>query len=136
MKKKFVLSMLVVASLGLTIGCSSEKNEEVSVTEEQESTFNEIKKAIIDKGNGFIIDIQPRFEANDWTRVAVILDDAWYKSQQHEKERFSEKMGEIVENSLRTTGKVKEDNVVLVYMVDSHGKELAGPKITGGYKIK
>ncbi|MEH7122075.1 hypothetical protein V7127_02400 [Bacillus sp. JJ1773] len=107
---------------------------EEAVLAEQEKGFDAAIDEIINTGNGLILDVSPRYD-NEWKMVNVVVSDTWYYSADHEKERFAETLGEIVQNLVINFSKTDE-NVVMVYFVDSYGKDLATPKVFGGYDIK
>lgn len=91
---------------------------------------------LIESSEGIILGMNPAFEDNDWTAVNIKVSDAWYNSQEHEKERFAETMADATKNIIYSSGFVGKDKLITVYFYDSYNKELASPKIMGGYKIK
>lgn len=91
---------------------------------------------LINTSNGVIVNIQPHFQDGDWSSVAVTVSDAWYFSQDYEKERFAEQVGGAIQKIVTSAGRVKSGDLVSVYFYDAYGKELASPKLLGGYKIK
>ncbi|PID16825.1 hypothetical protein CSV63_02760 [Sporosarcina sp. P34] len=104
-----------------------------SVVEEKKTTdFENSILELIELSGGIITKIYPAEE--DWSIVKVVVSDTWYISADHEKERFVEQVGGTIEKYVIGAGKT--DGVVHTYFVDSYGKELATPKILGGYKIK
>lgn len=108
--------------------------DEETVKAELERVFNETIKETIKASGGVILDIQP-LDPDDWEIVYVFVSDDWYFSPHHEKERFVEQIGEALENLVINAG-MTSGNHVSVYFKDSHGKDLASPKIFGGYDIK
>ena len=123
------------------------KNGEIDIVTiaypDEETIEKEIDKLLITALNeliatsqGVIIKIQPHFEDSDWSSVAVTLSDAWYYLQEYEKERFAEQYADVIEKIIKNTGKVKSDEFVTVYYFDQYQKELAAPKVFGGYNIK
>lgn len=68
--------------------------------------------------------------------VSVTVSDTWYHSPEHDKERFAEQVSNTIKTLLISSEKVKSDDYISVYFYDTYGKELASPKLTGGYKIK
>lgn len=110
-------------------------NEE-TVKEVQNELFADAMEELISLSNGIIVNMQPHFNDGDWSSVAVTVSDAWYNSPEHEKERFAETMGDAVTTIIKNTGKVNADKNITVYFYDTYQKELASPKVLGGYKIK
>lgn len=110
--------------------------DEATVKEKQNELFFGAINELIDSSNGVLLGIQPHFEDNEWNSVAVTVSDSWYNSAEHEKERFAETIGDTVKILVINAGKVVKDANVSVYFYDSYQKELASPKILGGYKIK
>ncbi|OLS02413.1 hypothetical protein [Tissierella creatinophila] len=110
--------------------------DEATAKAKQDELFNKAITELIEASEGIIIDIRPRFEKEDWSAVSVTVSDVWYNSQEHEKERFAEQVGDTVSTLVTNGGKVEQNKPVLVYIMDTYNKELASPKITGGYKIK
>lgn len=110
--------------------------DEKTAKEIQEKLFSEAINELIEAGGGIIEGIKPRIEEDEWSMVDVVISDAWYNSPEHEKERFAEQVGETVVALIRNAGKVEANKTVMVYLVDAYNKELATPKILGGYKIK
>lgn len=106
---------------------------ETVVKEQIDKEFNKAIDEMIAVSGGVVLDIIPKSE-DDWGIVYVFVSDAWYYSPEHEKERFAEQVGAAVEQVVKGAGKT--DGSVMVYFKDSYGKELASPKILGGYKIK
>lgn len=96
------------------------------------AALNEMIKA----SNGVILKIQPHFKDGDWSSVAVTVSDSWYYSQDYEKERFAEQVGAAIQNVIKTSGLVDKNDFISVYFYDTYQKELASPKLLGGYKIK
>jgi len=114
-----------------TIAYPDETTIEAAQNELLLQTFNEMIKA----SDGVILRIQPYLKDNDWSSIAVTVSDAWYYSAEHEKERFAEQIGSTVETIIKTSGLIAKDKTIFVYFLDSHQKELAKPKMLGGYKI-
>jgi len=110
--------------------------DEATVKSKQKELLLQAFNEMIKSSNGVILKIQPHFEDNDWSSVAVTVSDAWYYSAEHEKERFAEQVGSAIESVIRSAGAVNKDDYVSVYFYDTYQKELATPKILGGYKIK
>lgn len=110
--------------------------DENAVKEKQDELFFTALNELIDSSDGVIINVQPHFTKDDWSSVAVTISDSWYNSQEHEKERFAETIGDTVEKVVKNTEKVSGDKNITVYFYDTYQKELASPKIMGGYKIK
>lgn len=104
-----------------------------TVQAKMDETFNDAIEELKSTTDGIIVDVYPR-SAGDWSSVNVVVSDVWYYSADHEKERFAEQMGQAVENLI--TGNEKAEGSIFVYFVDTYGKELAKPKVLGGYKIK
>lgn len=101
--------------------------------EKLDNAINEM----INVSKGIIKSIQPSDLKNeDWRIVRVVVSDNWYYSEDYEKERFAEQIGEMVKKMVLSSGIVPDDKVISVYFYDSYNKELASPKTFGGYKIK
>lgn|GEM_PF-1905129 len=109
---------------------------ESAVKQKQNHTFENAVNELIDKSNGVIVDVSPRHGDGSWKFVNVFISDDWYYSPEHEKERLAEQLGSTIQNIIWNTGKVDETESVMVYLVDTYSKDLATPKILGGYKIK
>lgn len=110
--------------------------DEKTVREKLDELFLGALNELISASDGVIVKIQPHFTDGDWSSVAVTVSDAWYYSQEHEKERFAEQVGDTVTAVIKNAAKVDGDKMVSVYFYDTYEKELASPKIMGGYKIK
>lgn len=110
-------------------------NEE-TVRAKLDELFIAALNELIEISDGVIVKIQPHFKDGDWSSVAVTVSDAWYYSAEYEKERFAEQVGTMVEAIVKNAAKVSSDKYVSVYFYDTYGKELASPKVFGGYKIK
>ncbi|MBS4172077.1 O-antigen ligase family protein [Bacillus sp. FJAT-49736] len=104
-----------------------------AVADQQNKNFNKTIDALIKTGSGVILSIQPRYD-NKWDMVNVVVSDSWYYSAEYEKERFAEQVGETVQKIVINSGKAKDP--VMVYFVDSFNKDVATPKMFGGWKIK
>lgn len=104
---------------------------------EKESTklFNAAIKEIINLSDGIILKID-HSENDNIKIVDVIVSDAWYQSENYEKERFAEQIANTIKTVYINTGKSEEGNEVMIYFLDSYNKRLASPKIFGGYKIE
>lgn len=109
--------------------------DEETIKTKQDELFVQALSELKNVSNGIIIDVMPYFEKDDWSAVAVIVSDAWYNSAEHEKERFAEQTGEVIETIVKNTGRLKSGQSARVYFLDSFKKELATPKMFGGYKI-
>lgn len=107
--------------------------DEETIQQKLDELFIQALQELIEASNGIIKKIETD---GDWRIVLVTVDDAWYYSLEHEKERFAETVGGTIETIVKNAGKVDNDGVVHVYFYDAYGKELASPKILGGYKIK
>lgn len=110
--------------------------DEQTVKETQSALFLDALDELITSSNGVILGVQPYLEKDNWSSVAVTVSDAWYNSAEHEKERFAEQVGELVSGLIINSGKVESNVSPRVYLFDAYQKELATPKIAGGYKIK
>ncbi|QBK24966.1 hypothetical protein [Ureibacillus thermophilus] len=106
---------------------------EEAVKSHIDNEFNNVIAEMISVSEGVLIDIRP-MSGDDWGIVDVIVSDVWYYTPEHEKERFAESVGTAVEKVVINSGKA--DGSVMVYFKDGYGKELATPKILGGYKIQ
>ncbi len=105
-----------------------------SAQEEGSKILDEAIQELISTSEGIITDIQPADEA--WNIIRVTISDAWYNSEDHEKERFAEQVSDTVQSIVKNSGKVKSDEIISVVLIDTYSKELATPKVLGGYKIK
>lgn len=114
---------------GETIAYPSEQ----AVKDSQEKFFNEAITEAIALGNGVIVDINSRGN-NTWELVNIVVSDVWYYSADHEQERFVENVGPVIETLVTNSGKVSGSP--MVYFIDSYGKDVATPKVLGGWKIK
>lgn len=110
--------------------------DEETLKEKQDELFVAAMNELIESSNGVIVNIQPYFDDNDWSSAMVTVDDTWYNSQEHEKERFAETVAETVRTVIINTGKASKDKTIPVYFYDTYQKEVASPKVMGGYKIK
>lgn len=110
--------------------------DEETVKAKLDELFVAAMNELINTSNGVIVNIQPHLRDGDWSSVAVTVSDAWYYSQDYEKERFAENVGGAIQTIVTSAGKVGSDDLVTVYFYDTYGKELASPKLLGGYKIK
>lgn len=108
--------------------------DEATVKEAAAQLLEDAFAEMIDISEGVIIDIKPH-PIEEWDIVYVYVSDAWYYSEEHEKERFAEQIGESVQNIVFNTG-MASGEIVHVYFKDSYEKDLATPKIFGGYNIK
>jgi hypothetical protein len=115
---------------GQTIAYPNEK----AVEKEKIKLFNQALQEMIDVSNGVVIDIGTRYNDNDWKLVNVVVSDSWYYSQDYEKERFAKTVGGTVEQLVLNAGLA--EGTVMVYFVDSYGKDVASPKVFGGYDIE
>lgn len=93
-------------------------------------------RKLVESSNGSIIGARPYLRDEDWSRIAVVVNDDWYYLQDYEKERFAEQIFSIFNTFLRNSGKVTEGHNAMVVLIDVNEKELASPKALGGYKIK
>jgi len=109
---------------------------ERAVKEKRNQTFEAAVNELINKSDGIIVDVSPRHGDGSWKFVNVFISDTWYYSPDHEKERLAEQLGSTMQNIIWNTGKVDNDESIMVYLVDTYGKDLATPKILGGYNIK
>lgn len=96
------------------------------------TAINQIKKA--DKR--IVIDIKEIELTENLKRVDVIIGDVWYNMKNYEKERLSGMISDAIKQIYLNTYKVPQTENVSVYFEDQYGKELATPKIFGGYEIK
>lgn len=98
--------------------------------------FEATLKQIVNQSNGVILDIRPYYNKDEWKLTSVVVGDSWYYSAKHEKERFAEQVGPQIKDLIYKAGLVDEESAVGVFFIDSFGKEVASPKMLGGYKIK
>lgn len=106
---------------------------EAAVQEKVDKLFVDAMQDVIKISDGVIKKIKP---VDSWQLIYVTVNDNWYFSPDYEKERFAETVSSTIETLVRNAGKVGKDQVVSVYFYDAYGKELASPKLLGGYKIK
>lgn len=104
-----------------------------TVASRQDETLHMVLGEVIDKSNGTILQIRPY--GDNWSMIKVIIGDGWYYLQDYQKERFAEQSAELVEMIVKKSGKVNMDKTVGVFFYDRYNKELASPKMLGGYKI-
>lgn len=107
-----------------------------TVEKVSKENLNNAIAEMINISEGLIIDIKPLYKENDWSMVKVIVNDAWYYSADHEKERFAEQIGDTVRQMVLLSGVASKEDVVSVHFYDTYNKKLASPKILGGYKIE
>lgn len=107
--------------------------DESTVKNEQQKLFKQAIKSLIKSSKGIIVDVTPRY-GERWDMVNVVVSDVWYNSQDYEKERFAETVGGAVEKLVIDAGLDKD--TVSVFFVDTYGKDLATPKMLGGYDIE
>jgi len=69
---------------------------------------------------------------DDYSRINVIVSDAWYNSADHIKERFVEGVSADINQISKDTG-VRD--FVDVHFYDIDNKKLAEPRLFGGYRI-
>ena len=86
---------------------------------------------LIALSDGIIIEFMTARQ-DDYSVIHVIVSDAWYYSEEYQKERFAETVAESIERISIETGVV---DYVSVYFYDTNNKKLAEPKLFGGYKI-
>lgn len=104
-----------------------------AVLAEQNKEFNKTIDSLVKASSGVILGVEPRYNTK-WDMVNVVVSDSWYYSADYEKERFAEQVGETVQKLVINSGKAKDP--VMVYFVDSYNKDVATPKVFGGWKIK
>lgn len=107
--------------------------DEKTVKEDLLKKFSAAIAETIKVSKGAIKSIKPRYNEN-WDLVNVVVDDAWYLLKDFEKERFAEQVGKSIETLVVNAGIVK--NTANIYFVDTFGKDVASPKLLGGYSIK
>ena len=107
--------------------------DEETVAAQSQELFTEGIEEMKSLSEGIIVDIKPSFGDGDWKFVDVVVSDAWYHSQDYEKERFAEQVGSLIEQMVVNTGQA--DGSIQVYFKDSYNKEVAKPKLLGGYNI-
>lgn len=104
---------------------------ETVVQEMLDEMYKNAMNELIEISDGVITGIK----INDGI-VNVTVSDSWYYSAEHEKERFAEQVSDTIKVILTNAQKVESDSSVPVYFYDAYEKELASPKLLGGYKIK
>ena len=88
-------------------------------------------EGLIAISEGIIIEFQT-LKQDDYSIIRVIVGDAWYNSEEYQKERFAEALAAGIDEISKETG---VSDSVSVYFYDAYGKKLAEPKLLGGYKI-
>ncbi|AKG35637.1 hypothetical protein [Paenibacillus durus] len=91
-------------------------------------------KRICKQSDGVIRRLKPRDEY--WDGINVTVSDSWYLSQEFQKERFVDTYGTLISQTVLKYMYITGKDDVKVYFVDEFGKEVASPKLFGGYKIK
>lgn len=109
--------------------------DEVTVKNTQVKLFKQSVSDLIKTSKGVIVSIKPAISSDDWSAVQVTVSDSWYYSAEYEKERFAEQMQQVISTLVKNSGLVKENSTITVFFYDTYGKELASPKMFGGYKI-
>lgn len=99
----------------------SPKTDEIFKTESQE---------LIGRTNGIVRTIKP-FEEGSWLSVDVVVNDKWYQVDMEAKERFANAFSNLTVNMVERIYDTRPG----VHFVDAFGKEVASPKMLGGYKI-
>lgn len=113
--------------------------EMVAKAKKKKDYFDNKIVELKENSKGVILDIRenPYASEDSHSQWQVIVSDAWYNSQEHEKERFAVTMGNTVEGIVRQVGYVDGESNVIVDFLDAYEKELAAERvILGGYKIK
>jgi predicted dehydrogenase len=64
------------------------------------------------------------------------ISDVYEDRMEKNAEAAYKKRGGAIQTIVTSAGKVGSDDLVTVYFYDTYGKELASPKLLGGYKIK
>ena len=105
-------------------------SEEVLVKEDVDSYFVAMQ-GLIALSDGVIIEVKTA-RKDDCSIIHVIVSDAWYNSEEYQKERFAESVAEVIESISSESG---VSNSVSVYFYDANDKRLAEPKLFGGHKI-
>ncbi|MGE5607261.1 MAG: hypothetical protein ACM3YE_16415 [Bacteroidota bacterium] len=121
---------------GVIEGITIAYPDEATIKKEQDKAFLNVLNEMIRKSDGVILRIQPYLQDDDWSTVAVTVNDSWYYSAEYEKERFAEQISEVIQNVIYNSEKVEKDSIISVYFFDRYNKKLASPKVFGGYKIE
>lgn len=110
--------------------------ETTSMSDDEYELFLATLNTFIEMSEGTLIKIEPRLKDDDWRNVSIVVSDAWYYSEDFEKERFSESTSEMVKEVIKGFNLVPADKSILITFFDVNEKELASPKTFGGYDIK
>lgn len=98
--------------------------------DEADKTFEADSQELIGRTNGIVRSIKP-YEEGSWSSVDVVVNDKWYQLDMVAKERFVNGFSYLVINLVE---KIYNERPV-VFFVDGFGKEVATPKMLGGYNI-
>ena len=86
---------------------------------------------LIDFHDGNIIEFMTG-RRDDYSMIRVIVSDAWYRFEDHIKERFVEAVSNDIKQISKDSG---VSDFVSVYFYDIDNKRLAEPRLFGGYRI-
>lgn len=113
-----------------------EKEEEDAKKKEQrdaalEMLNNDIEK-MIELSEGLVVDIEP-YLPDDWEVTNAYVSDDWFLLSDADKEYIAEFLGSTYESIIVSTGVTPYTSV---YFKDKNGRDVASPKVFGGYSIK
>lgn len=117
----------------------AKKKEESENAEARRAEVNAalFKIAEVSEGTLSNVYVTPYAPEGILTQISVDVSDAWYHSQEFEKERFAETVYDAIKATLVEVGAIENrDETIIVTLYDAHGKELAKSKMLGGFKIK
>lgn len=117
----------------------AEKAEATRVAEARRAEVNAalFKIAEVSEGTLSNVYVTPYAPEGILTQISADVSDAWYHSQDFEKERFAEVVYGAIKATLVEVGAIENrDETIIVTLYDGHGKELAKSKMFGGFKIK
>lgn len=113
-----------------------EESEKATVSREE---VNSALYGIAEASEGTLsnVYVTPYAPEGILTQISVDVSDAWYYTQEFEKERFAEVVYDAIKAKLVEVGAIENyDETIIVTLYDGHGKELAKSKMLGGFKIK
>ena len=88
---------------------------------------------ILSESKGGILSIKPLSE--DWRRVSVVVPDDWYRLEKFQKERYCERVGDLIKYAVVSANAAENMDFVHVYFQDAFGVEVATSGLFG-YKVK
>lgn len=113
-----------------------EESENAALNREE---VNAALSQIADASEGTVLNvyINPYASEGTFSQIHAEVSDAWYHSQEFEKERFAETVYDAIKATLVAEGAISDyDEPIIITLYDGHEKELAKSKLMGGFKIK